>query len=122
MTIQIKRNIIEGIIEAARNTYPKEFFALLGSSDKKVIDELIVVPAIYGFGHVLVRSYLIPIDFKIVGSVHSHPEKMNNPSSADIKSFSEFGDIHLIIAWPFDINSIQAYDVSGKPINWQVID
>lgn len=120
--IEIKRSVVNAIMEAARNTHPKEFFALLGSSDKKIVDELIVVPAIYGHGHALVRSYLIPTDFSIVGSVHSHPVPSNEPSVPDIESFSRFGEIHLIISWPFNIENIQLYDVFGRPLEWKVID
>jgi proteasome lid subunit RPN8/RPN11 len=120
--ILIKRNVIETIIEAAKNTYPKEFFALLGSTKKGIIDELVVVPAIYGYGHTLIRSGLIPVDFNIIGSVHSHPGHSSAPSKADLSSFANFGRIHLIIAWPFNMDTIEVYDVTGKKHAWRVIE
>lgn len=120
--IQIKRHVIETIIEAAKSTHPKEFFALLGSTDGKVIDELIIVPAVYGYGHTLIKAGLIPVDFNIAGSVHSHPGKVNMPSNADLHSFPGFGRIHLIIAWPFNINTIKAFDSTGNELEWKVIE
>ena len=120
--ISIKRSVLETIIEASKNTYPKEFFALLGSTDKKVIDELVIVPAIYGYGQTLIKAGLLPIDFNIIGSVHSHPGPSNVPSKADIKSFATFGHIHLIIAWPFNINTVEVYDVVGKKHAWSVVE
>jgi proteasome lid subunit RPN8/RPN11 len=53
----------------------------------------------------------------VVGTVHSHPSPDNSPSSADIKFFSKFGGIHLIIAWPYKINTIKAYDNNGNLIS-----
>ena len=120
--ILIKRDVIETIIEAAKNTYPKEFFALLGSTKSSIVDELVVVPAIYGYGHTLIRSGLIPIDFNIVGSVHSHPGSSNMPSKADLNSFANFGRIHLIIAWPFNMDTIEVYDINGEKLAWRVIE
>jgi len=120
--IQIKRNVIETIIEAAKNTHPKEFFALLGSTDGKTIDELIIVPAVYGYGHTLIKAGLIPVDFNIAGSVHSHPGPANVPSNADLHSFPGFGRIHLIIAWPFNIGSIKVFDSAGKELEWKVVE
>jgi len=120
--IFIKRNVLETIIEASKNTFPKEFFALLGSTDKRVIDEVVVVPAVYGYGHTLIKTGLLPLDFNIVGSVHSHPGPSNMPSNADIKSFATFGQIHLIIAWPFNMNTIEVYDVAGKKLEWEAVE
>ncbi|MCX8189647.1 MAG: Mov34/MPN/PAD-1 family protein [Candidatus Diapherotrites archaeon] len=120
--LKIKRSLLECISEAAKNTYPREFFALLGRSKNEVIDELIVVPSVYGKTHVLVKSHLIPIDSKIAGSVHSHPANSSKPSAEDIGSFPIFGEVHLIISWPFSIENIKAYDVFGKEIHWVVVE
>ncbi|MEM4662757.1 MAG: Mov34/MPN/PAD-1 family protein [Candidatus Diapherotrites archaeon] len=122
MIFRIKKDVLEGIIEAVKNTYPREFFALLGSSNDKIIDEIIVVPAIYGSTHVLIKSNLIPFDSKIVGSVHSHPIGLPKPSTEDLRHFSNFGDVHLIISWPFSIDSIKAYDVHGKEIELVIVE
>lgn len=121
--IQIKRSTLRGLLYAASNTYPNEFFALLGSRHRNnEIDEVIVVPAIYGRVHTLIKSSLIPIDFKIVGSVHSHPTSQSKPSRADLHSFPVFGSIHLIIPYPFTIESVQAYDSGGRKIELKVVE
>jgi len=121
--IRVKRATLEGILEAARNTYPNEFFALLGSSHRSnVIDEVIVVPAVYGKTHALVKSWLKPVDFSIMGSVHSHPGPSNRPSKADLHSFPSFGRIHFIISYPFNLESASAYDSTGKKLEWAVAE
>ncbi len=120
--IAIKRNVVETIIEASKRCYPKEFFALLGSPNGKTIDEVIIVPAIYGQGHTLVKAHLIPIDARVIGSVHSHPAAWNKPSNTDLHNFPRFGRIHLIIAWPFNIDTIKVFDNAGKELEWKVIE
>lgn len=120
--LKIKKQVLDGIAEAAKNTYPKEFFALLGKDKNGVIEELIIVPSTYGKTHVLVKSHLIPIDSKIAGSVHSHPINSSKPSKEDISSFPNFGEVHLIISWPFRIEDVKAYDVFGKEISWVIVE
>ena len=119
----IKRATLEGLLEAAANTYPNEFFALLGSSRKNnVIDEVVIVPAVYGRSHTLVKTGHIPLDLKVMGSIHSHPGPSAKPSKADLHSFPAFGSIHLIISHPFSMNSVAAYDVAGHRIEVKVAE
>ncbi len=121
--ISIKRATLEGLLEAARNTYPNEFFALLGSTHRNnVIDEVIVVPAVYGQRHTIIRSGLVPLDFNAVGSVHSHPGNSSRPSVADLHSFPSFGRVHFIISYPFTIESTNAYSASGKELEWRTVE
>ncbi|MEM0360182.1 MAG: Mov34/MPN/PAD-1 family protein [Candidatus Diapherotrites archaeon] len=117
----IKKAIVEGILEASKNTYPNEFFALLGSKNRnEIIDEVVIVPAVFGREHAIVRGRL-PVDFRIVGSVHSHPSPDNNPSQEDLVAFSRFGKVHFIISYPFNIGNINVVDSSGKKIEWTVV-
>jgi len=121
--IEIKKGTIEGLLEAAKNTYPKEFFALLGSTRKNnTVDEVIIVPAVYGTHHALVKSGYYPLDFKAVGSVHSHPGPSNKPSKADIHSFPSFGRIHLIISFPFNLENVKAFNIEGKELELGVVE
>lgn len=121
--ILIKRATLEGLLEAASNTYPNEFFALLGSTHRNnVIDEVIVVPAVYGKRHTIIRSGLMPLDFNVTGSVHSHPGNSNRPSVADLHSFPGFGSVNFIISYPFTIESTNAYSASGKELKWGIVE
>lgn len=110
----IKKGTLEAVLEAARNTYPHEFFAMLGGDKgRKIIDEFVVVPAVYGKSHALVKAYLIPFDSRILGSVHSHPSPACSPSDADIGSFAKMGEIHLIISYPFRLENARAFNSRG---------
>ncbi|MCX6801503.1 MAG: Mov34/MPN/PAD-1 family protein [Candidatus Diapherotrites archaeon] len=119
---QIKRAILEGLLDAAKHTYPNEFFALLGSKHRnEVVDEVVIVPAVFGKEHSIMRGQA-PVDFGIIGSVYSHPGASNRPSPADVNAFPHFGKVHFIISFPFNIGNAEAYDVRGKKIEWGIIE
>ncbi len=118
---RIKRSVLDDLLLAARNTFPKEFFAYLGG-ENNLIDEFVVVNSTYGEGFVLIKDYLTPLDSRIVGSMHSHPGRNNFPSKADKKQFARRGKIHLIISYPYNLNTIQAFNEKGKPINFEIVD
>ncbi|MFH1224466.1 MAG: Mov34/MPN/PAD-1 family protein [Candidatus Diapherotrites archaeon] len=112
---KIKKHVLESLLEASRNTYPNEFFALLGGDrEKKVIDEFIITPAVYGKRHALYWPHLAPIDSKVMGSVHSHPSRSGTPSGADVRGFARSGEIHLIIFYPFGAKDFRAFNALGE--------
>ncbi|MBN2127435.1 MAG: Mov34/MPN/PAD-1 family protein [Candidatus Diapherotrites archaeon] len=121
--IKLKKSVIDDLLLAARNTYPNEFFAYLGGDKKtNTVDEFILAPAVYGKTFVMIKEYLMPFDSRIMGSIHSHPGKSNFPSKADVNSFGKKGEIHLIIAFPYTLNSIQAYDEKGIKTEFELIE
>ncbi|MEM4257029.1 MAG: Mov34/MPN/PAD-1 family protein [Candidatus Diapherotrites archaeon] len=121
MSFFIKKNVLNSLLLAAKNVYPNEFFALLGGSSN-VIDEFVVVPAIFGhdFSEFDVNS--VPFDNKIIGTVHSHPDYVVRPSSQDLIVFSKFGFVHIILGFPYNFNSFKAFNGNGKIIDLKVID
>ena len=121
--LKLKKATADSIVMAARNTYPDEFLALLGAgSGDGVIDELVVIPAIYGKNFASLRIDLIPFDSSVKGSVHSHPSENNSPSSADLGFFPALGEIHLIIAYPFNYGTLRAFDAKGNDIEFEIIE
>lgn len=65
--------------------------------------------------------HMLPIDFTIIGTVHSHPSSNPKPSSADLSLFERYGKIHIISAHPYSTTSWQAYDYKGNAIKLRVI-
>ncbi|HZX34786.1 MAG TPA: Mov34/MPN/PAD-1 family protein [archaeon] len=120
-TYYIKSAALESITEAAKNVYPNEFFSLLGGKNK-TIEELVVVPAIYGKDFSSYRLDLVPFDSGIIGSVHSHPSPASFPSKADLSSFERKGEIHLIIGHPYTFNTISAFDRKGGSVRLEVVE
>ncbi len=122
--LKIKRQTLAAIAEAAKNTYPNEFIALLGCKRKgsKVVDEFVVLPSTYGKTFSSIRLDLLPYTAGTKGSVHSHPGPYNTPSRADMQAFARFGGINLIIAYPFSLESAKAFDANGKEIGVEIVE
>ncbi|HIH09300.1 MAG TPA: peptidase [Candidatus Diapherotrites archaeon] len=118
---KIRQGVVESIIIASRNVHPLEFISMLGGRDR-VIEELVVVPAHFGESHSSYRLDLVPFDEQIIGTVHSHPSVYNHPSNADLDSFERFGKVHIIISYPYTLNTLRAFDNYGKTMKLQVIE
>ncbi|MBU2100781.1 Mov34/MPN/PAD-1 family protein [Candidatus Micrarchaeota archaeon] len=118
---KIKKIVLQSICIAAQRVYPNEFISMLGKNEKEEVFELVMLPAVYGRNFSSIRTDLIPFDKNIVGTIHSHPSKNNNPSSADLNVFSRLGKIHLIICWPFNLEDIKAFNEQGKKIELEVV-
>jgi len=118
----IKKRVLKMILEASKSSYPEEFGAFL-RAEKGVIKELILLPGtVSGERHAIFRMHMLPIDFTIVGTVHSHPSGACYPSDADLQLFSKYGWLHIIVCAPYDRNSWAAFNIRGEPIELLVVD
>lgn len=119
---KISTKVVDAFLRGAINSFPNEFFALLGSSTQSnLIDEFIIVPSFANSKEVLIQMHLIPIDFSIIGTMHSHPTKNNMPSKADLKTFKKLGEIHLIVGFPFKRETIKSFDSNGKELKFKEV-
>ena len=119
--VKIKESVLESVVLAAKNVYPDEFISMLGKNKENEIIELVVFPAVYGKNFSSIRIDLITFEKNIVGTIHAHPSRNNNPSQGDLKVFSALGEIHLIICWPFNLDDIKGFDRKGKEVKLEVI-
>ena len=111
----IRRKTLRMILEASKDTYPKEFAAIL-RAEEGVIEELLLLPGtVSGDVHAIFQLHMLPIDFSVVGTIHSHPSGSYNPSDADRQLFSHFGRVHIIVGHPYTERTWRAYDHDGKP-------
>jgi proteasome lid subunit RPN8/RPN11 len=118
--LRIDGGLLDAINEAAVQTYPNEFVAAL-RAEKGVINELLMLPGtISGERSGILHLHMLPIDFSVVGSVHSHPGHSARPSDADLAFFSYFGSVHIITCLPFDRTSWRAYNLRGERIELKV--
>lgn len=116
---KIKRSCLDIILEGAKSIYPNEFGGLLrvDTQEKHVIVELILLPGtVSGGSQALFKLHMLPIDFSIIGTVHSHPSGIPLPSQADLALFDRYGKMHIIVASPFNDRSWKAYDYTGREI------
>jgi proteasome lid subunit RPN8/RPN11 len=118
--VKIDRNLLLGILEAAKNSHPDEFIALISGSGN-VMRELIFLPSISGSSSALIHLEMLPIGMKVFGTVHSHPSPNCRPSEDDLQLFTRFGKYHIIVCYPYTENSWKCYNRKGEEVELEVI-
>jgi proteasome lid subunit RPN8/RPN11 len=123
VTVSLSVELLDAIFEGARRLYPRETILLLrGKKSKDVIrvNELVVPPlATYGPGFANIPLHMLPMDFSIVGTVHSHPSGNLAPSDVDFNHF--FGRILMIVGFPFaGEQNVAVYNSRGERLPLQI--
>jgi len=122
---KISRKCLEMILESSKSNYPQEFGALLRVDrvHKDTIIEVVLLPGtISGNSHAIFRLHMLPVDFSVVGTVHSHPSSIARPSEADLDLFGHFGRIHLIVGvTQFGGTQWKAYDYNGRDVTVTIV-
>lgn len=122
--VHIDREVIEEIMNIAKESYPNEFMALLeGKIEGHVlkITGLIFLPVETSNEGAVMQVFMQPLTTKSIGSVHSHPGYSADPSDADLQFFSKKGIFHMIIAEPYTRDGIRAYDSWGNLVDFREI-
>ncbi len=122
--IIMKRSVLESILSYARACHPREGILLLrGKTKRDVIEvnEVLLPPlSVKGKFFSAFPLYMLPIDFSIVGTAHSHPSGALSPSIRDLNSF--YGKIMIIAAYPYrSENDIIIIDGEGKTLNYEIV-
>ena len=122
--IIMKRSVLESILSYARACHPREGILLLrGKTKRDVIEvnEVLLPPlSVKGKFFSAFPLYMLPIDFSIVGTAHSHPSGALSPSIRDLNSF--YGKIMIITAYPYrSENDIIIIDGEGKTLNYEIV-
>ena len=121
--VLIDSELLTAILENGKSLYPKETVLLLrGKREKDTIRVTdLLIPPLVSHGHhsAYTPLHMLPMDFAIMGTLHSHPSGNLTPSSTDLNHF--FGKVLLIIGSPFaDASNIAAYDRDGKRLRLEV--
>ena len=124
VTVLIPSELLETILEGARQLYPRESFLLLrGKKSKDFIrvSDLVVAPfAVHGRGFASYSAHMLPMDFSVVGTVHSHPSGNIRPSYVDLNHM--MGRILMIVGYPFvDERNVAVYGSDGETLALNVI-
>jgi proteasome lid subunit RPN8/RPN11 len=125
LTVSMSGELLDSIFEGAKRLYPKETFLLLRgkkSKDEIRVSDLVVPPlAVHGYSFVNLPLHMLPMDFSVVGTVHSHPSGNIKPSSVDLNHF--FGRVLMIVGFPFtSTQNVAVYDSNGEKLQFQVTD
>ena len=117
----IRRKVLRMILEASKDIYPREFGAIL-RAEEGVITEILLVPGtVSGNRHAIFQLHMLPADFTVVGTVHSHPSGNYHPSDEDLMLFRKFGGLHIIVGHPYDEDTWAAWKFSGERLDLQVL-
>jgi uncharacterized protein YjbI with pentapeptide repeats len=109
------------ILEICKSTAPDEFAGLLQEKDG-IITEVLILPGTESSEqNAVIKLFMMP-NVKAIGSIHSHPGPNREPSQADLHMFSKTGNCHIIVGYPYDIQSWTCYDKEGSVRDLQVID
>ncbi len=118
----IMRHVLDSALASARSAYPNEFGGVLRADPPGVISELLLIPGTTaGRRHANFQFHMLPADFSVVGTVHSHPSGALHPSDADVRLFRNWGKRHVILGQPFGPSSWKAYDSNGRPVALPVL-
>jgi len=122
-TIVIKRSVINSILIYCRNLHPTEGILLLRGEAKKdriIIDNVEIPPlSTHGRGFSTFPLHMLPIDFTVIGTGHSHPTGNPQPSTQDLNNF--YGRTMIIATYPYNTeHQITAYNSQGKPTEYKI--
>ena len=122
--VHIDQEVIDEITQIAIEKAPIEFVALLqGKVEDDVlhIDGLIFLPGETSEQGAVMQILMLPPMSGAVGSVHSHPGYSAQPSNADLMFFTKNGLFHMIIAQPYNLDSIESYNTFGERMGFKVV-
>ena len=121
--MQIRRGVLRSMLAWAGERHPNEIVLLLrGHVDNDVarIDEFLFPPhASGGRGFTQFPAHMLPIDFSIIGTAHSHPAGSHRPSPTDLNKF--YGKVMMILAYPYREDCVGVYDRQEEPLGVELI-
>jgi proteasome lid subunit RPN8/RPN11 len=124
LTVTIKREILDAILKNAATLHPREMLLLLRgktSKNQATITNLIIPPmTTHGKGFTSFQPHMLPMDFSIIGTVHSHPSGVAKPSLEDLHH--SFGKIIMIVAFPYaSEGNVAVYNHTGENLLIEVV-
>jgi len=122
--ILIRRSVVESILGYAQMFHPREGILLLrGKVDReRILVEDVEVPplAAHGEGFSNFPLYMLPVDFSVLGTAHSHPSGALRPSVGDLNNF--YGRIMVIAAHPYRWGrDLAVFDGKGNRLKYEVV-
>jgi proteasome lid subunit RPN8/RPN11 len=122
MDIEIERDLLEEMLRFAMEKHPREAILLLRGKTKKdvtAITEYLFPPyATTGSVFATYPLYMLPIDFSIIGTAHSHPSGTLQLSPQDMNN--AYGRISLLMAYPYRITDVAAFNKQAERIELRV--
>lgn len=117
------RRVADGIITYAKSWHPQEGILILQGKITKgeIVAEGLIIPpfSLHGPYYSGFSGYELPFDLSYIGTAHSHPSGSNKPSLEDLNNY--YGLVSIIISYPYEDNTIGAFDRNGKNMEIKII-
>lgn len=118
MKVYVDHQLLESMLGIAREQHPREvIFLLRGRAERETIhvDDFLFPPmAVHGMSFVEFPLHMLPIDFSIIGTAHSHPSGAQTPSIGDLNHF--YSRIMIILAYPYTGMQVASFNARGEKI------
>ncbi len=123
MRVAIEGDRLRAMLSFARERHPNEMILLLRGEtgrDEILIEEFLLPPfGSAGRSFAEFRSHMLPIDFSIVGTAHSHPSGSTRPSTTDLNHF--YARVMLIVAYPYTDECVAAFNSRGEALPLRIM-
>jgi proteasome lid subunit RPN8/RPN11 len=116
MEILVDRKLLGEMLSFARERHPQEAILMLRGMAKKesiTITDYLFPP--YATTDSVSASYpihMLPIDFSIVGTAHSHPSGVLELSTQDLNHM--YGRFSMLMAFPYDLGDVAVFNKQGE--------
>ncbi len=116
----VRRDLLDLLLGMGRESHPREFAGIL-IAEGGVISEVHLLPGTVGNrDSASVLLDMMPLDSRMAGSVHSHPNGVIHPSDADLSFFPRTGRCHIIVGFPYGPGDWRVFRTDGKPLDLEV--
>ncbi len=124
MEIRVERGRLGEMLAFAEDRHPNEALLLLRGEAKRdavtLTDYLFPPYAKTDSVSASYPIYMLPIDFSIMGTFHSHPSGSLEASAVDMTYM--YGRFSMITAHPYGFGDVAAYNKQGERIMIRVTD
>jgi len=122
--VKMSRLSANGIISYSKGLHPNEAILILqGKTTKQeIIVNNLVIPPFASSGPYFsgFSDFFLPFDNSYIGTAHSHPSHSNRPSLEDLNR-GFYGAVSIIIAYPYDDETMAAYDRDGQKLEISIV-
>lgn len=117
----IDREVLDLLLEMGRSSAPNEFIVMMGA-EKGVITTVYPIAGTTSTNDsATIFLDMVPLGMQIAGTAHSHPNGALWPSDADLQTFSETGQCHIIVGDPYEQDSWRCFDRDGHARQLEVM-
>ena len=113
LVLAIDRDVLDLLLEMGRPSASSEFIVMTGAENGVITTVYPIAGTTVTSASATIFMDMIPLGMQIAGTAHSHPNGALWPSDADLQTFAETGQCHIIVGDPYDSDSWRCFDREG---------